>query len=163
MRCDCVEEPRVKGRVTYGLSEILTALVVAIVTKARSLRQVETRTSQIAKKHGVWMGIKSRIADNTLSKVLSRLRFSSLVACLHRLTKAEHRRGNLKPTELPVGTVAIDGKNIATLRWHDLCRLVDVDKTTASPQEVKVLFAERYPEARNSRRCASRGMCLPSR
>ena len=147
MRCDRVEDFRVKGRVTYALSGILTGLVVGIITKARSLRQVETRTDQVAKKHGVWKGIKKRIADNTFSKVLSRLKFSSLVACLHRLIKAEHRRGNLKPTALPVGTVAIDGKNVATLRWHDLCRLVDVDKTTASPQEVKRLFVERYPEA----------------
>jgi hypothetical protein len=38
---------------------------------------------------------------------------------LHTLVKAEQRRGNL-PTVLPVGTVAIDGKNVAS--WHDLCR-----------------------------------------
>jgi len=57
--------------------------------------------------------------------------FLRTTACLHRLIKAEHRCGNLKPTYLPVGTVAIDGKNVATLRWHDLCRVLDLKSAEA--------------------------------
>lgn len=48
-------------------------MVASIVTKARSLRQVEIRTGQIAKKNEKWMGIEKRIADNTFSKALHRL------------------------------------------------------------------------------------------
>ena len=69
-----------------------------------------------------------------------------LVGCLQSGVKAEHRRGNLRPTVLPVGTVAIDGKNVATLRWHDLCRVLKVEPDEAQPEQVKALLAERYPE-----------------
>ena len=142
-----VDDPRVTGKVKVALPTLLTALVAAMVTKARSLRMVEQRTAQMARKLGAWLGVKRRIADNTFGKVLGRLRLSDLVACLHRLVKAEHRRGNLKPTRLPVGTIAIDGKNVATLRWHDLCRVLELEQAEATFTQVKALLAERYPQA----------------
>lgn len=148
-----VEDPRVAAHVEHPLPVILTALVTSMVISARSLRKVEERTGQIAKKHGVWMGIKTRIADNTFGRVLPRLRLLALMGCLHRLVKAEHRRGNLTPTRLSMGTVAIDGKNIATLRWHDLCRVLELEESEATPEQVKALFAERYPDAQ---------VCIPT-
>ena len=134
-------------KVKLPLPTVLTALVCAMVTRARSLRTVEQRTAQMARKLGSWLGVKRRIADNTFGKVLPRLRLSNLVSCLHRLVKAEHRRGNLKPTRLPVGTIAIDGKNVATLRWHDLCRVLQLEQSEATFAQVKALLAERHPEA----------------
>jgi predicted transposase YbfD/YdcC len=147
LRFGKVDDPRQAGKVTYPLPVILTVLVTGIVTMARSLRKLEERTVQIIHKCGHWMGLARRIADNTFGKLLPRLRIANLVACLHRLVKAEHRRGNLKPTRLPVGTVAIDGKNVATLRWHDLCRVLELEPADTSPDQVKALFAERFPEA----------------
>lgn len=141
-----VSDQRMKAKVTYSLPLVLTALVVGMATSARSLRNVEERTKQVAKKHGEWMGIKKRIADNTFGDILPWLVVSELVACLQTGVKAEARRGNLKPTVLPVGTIAIDGKNVATLRWHDLCRVLKLDKTKAQPDEVKALLAERFPD-----------------
>lgn len=146
MKFEKVDDPRVEGKVTYKLSNMLIAMVVSVVTHARSLRQVETRTGQISKKNRKWLGIEKRIADNTFSKVLHRLSLPELTPCLHRLIKTEHRRGNLKPVNLPWGTVAIDGKNVATLKWHDLCRLVGVDEDT-EPKRVKWFFGKQYPEA----------------
>ena len=104
-----VSDPRMAGKVDYPLPTILTALVASMATMARSLRMVEQRTGQMALKQGQWMGVDARIADNTFGKVLPRLAPGELMACLHRLVKAEHRRGNLLPTRLPRGTVAIDG------------------------------------------------------
>jgi len=52
-----------------------------------------------------------------------------------------------------MGTVAIDGKNIATLRWHDLCRVLELEESEATPEQVKALFAERYPDAQ---------LCIPT-
>jgi hypothetical protein len=104
-----VSDPRMAGKVDYPLPTMLTALVVSMATMARSLRAVEQRTGQMAHKRGRWMGIERRIADNTFGKVLPRLSHGALMPCLHRLVKAEHRRGNLKPTRLKRGTVAIDG------------------------------------------------------
>jgi hypothetical protein len=152
-----VQDPRAAAHVEHPLPVILTALVTPMVISARSLRKVEERTGQIAKKHGEWLGIKTRIADNTFGRVLPRLRLLALMGCLHRLVKAEHRRGNLMPTRLSMGTVAAitenAGKNIATLRWHDLCRVLELEESETTPEQVKALFAERYPDAQ---------VCIPT-
>ncbi|MCP4303651.1 MAG: ISAs1 family transposase [bacterium] len=141
-----VGDPRMAGKVTYPLPTVLTALVVGMTTRARSLRTVEQRSEQVAKKHEGWMGLKQRIADNTLGDILPGLVVGDLVACMHRGVKAEARRGNLKPTVLPVGTIAIDGKNVATLHWHDVCRVLGLEKTEVQPNQVKALLAERFPD-----------------
>jgi hypothetical protein len=142
-----VLDPRVAGKVHINLPKILTALVVAMVTQARSLRGVERRTDQIARKNGGFAGIRKRIADNTIGTILPRLRVVCMTTCLHRLIKAEHRRGNLKPNRLSFGSIAIDGKNAGTVRWRDLCRVFMLDPQTATAAEVKFLLAQRYPEA----------------
>lgn len=141
-----MREPRVVKKVQYPLELVMTALVVGMVTLSRSLRDVESRTLQIAENPEAGLGMTRKIADNTFGKVLPRVDHGDLIACLHRMVKAEHRRGNLKPTVLPVGTAAIDGKNVATLRWHDLCRVLELKQTEAQPEQVKALLAERYPE-----------------
>ena len=146
LRLEKVGDPRDAKKVTYPLLTVLTALVVGMATCARSLRKVEERTGQVVEKQVRWMGLDQRIADNTFGKVLPRLQVGDLVACLQGMVKAEHRRGNLKPTVLPVGTVAIDGKNVATLRWHDLCRVLEVEPDEATPEHVKALLAQRYPD-----------------
>jgi len=140
-----VGDPRVAHKVTYPLPMVLTAFIAGLVTNARSLRQVEQRTGQMVNKHGRWLGLDERIADNTFGKVLPRLALPDLVAGLHSAVKAEHRRGNLEPTVLPVGTVAIDGKNVATLRWHDLCRVLELEQSEAQPEVVAALLAQRFP------------------
>jgi hypothetical protein len=144
---DGVNEPRQASKVKLPLPVLLTSLVAAMVTKARSLRMVEQRTAQMAAKHPGAMGIVRRIADNTFSKVLCRLNFAALVACLHRLVKAEMRRKNLNPTRLPLPTVAIDGKAAATLRWHELCRLLALETDQATAAQVRALLSEHYPQA----------------
>jgi hypothetical protein len=142
---DQVPEPRVSAKVRYSLELMLTALVVGMVTGARSLRKVEQRTGQIADNHEAGLGIPRRIADNTFGKVVPRIAASDLLGRLHALVKAEHRRGNLKPTVLPVGVAAIDGKNVATLRWRTLCRVLRLNSRNARPQQVKALLSQRFP------------------
>jgi Transposase DDE domain len=140
-----VADPRDGGKVKYQLPTLLTALLAAMVTRARSLRGVEERTGQMAEKQGLSMGLTRRIADNTFGKVLPRLTVADLVARLQAMVKAEQRRGNLQPTLLRLGTVAIDGKNVATIHWGDLCRVLGKDPATAQPGEVKQLLAARFP------------------
>jgi predicted transposase YbfD/YdcC len=142
-----VQDPRVAGKVEYPLSTLLTALVAAMTTMARSLRAVEQRTGQISRKFGQWLGVCGRIADNTFGKVLPRLAFSDLMACLHRLVKAEHRRGNLKPTRLPWGTVAVDGKNVVTVHWPDMLRILKRKPEETTVAQGTTLFAKRFPLA----------------
>lgn len=146
MRLGQVRDPRIAAKVTYPLEALLTALVFGVVTASRSLRDVENRTGQLAAKSGASWGITGKIADNTFGKVLPRVDHGDLRDGLVRMVKAEHRRGNLRPTVLPVGTIAIDGKNVATLRWHDLCRVLKLEPEKATPEQVKALLAQRYPE-----------------
>jgi hypothetical protein len=142
-----VADPRTATKVTLALPTLLCALVTAMVTRARSLRGVEQRTAQMVPTAGGWMGLRARIADNTFGKIIPRLSHAALLSCQHRLVRAEHRRGNLEPTELAVGTVAVDGKNVATLRWPDLCRVCALDPLQASVTEVREKLAKDHPSA----------------
>lgn len=134
-----MREVRCAEKVKHGLETMMTALVIGVVTTARSLRAVEQRTEQVAREHidGALQGIKGRIADNTFTTLIKRLAFGDVVTRLHALIKAEHRRGNLEPVLLPFATAAVDGKNVATLRWHDLCRVFDIDPPTVNSKNVK--------------------------
>ena len=89
-----VPDPRQAAKVKIPLPTLLVALVASMVTRARSLRAAEQRTAGMAVQHGGFMGITNRIADNSFGKVLPRLELGPLVDCLHRLVKAEHRRGD---------------------------------------------------------------------
>ncbi len=149
---DRVNDPRIVGMVDYRLPTMLAALVASMATMARSLRMVEQRTGQMALKQGQWMGVQERIADNTFGKVLPRLEVCELMWCLHRLVKAEHRRNNLEPTRLPRGTVAIDGKNVATLHWHDMLRVLKLKPDETTVEQGTKLFAQRYPMAQVCKR-----------
>jgi len=140
-----VKDPRCKTKTTHSLCTILTALIAGMTTLARSLRKVEERTGQMAQDGSGSLGIHQRIADNTFGNILTRLEVSHLMSRLHAQVKAEHRRGNLKPTVLKMGTVAIDGKNVATLRWYDICRLLEMDEATVTAQQVKAKLEEQYP------------------
>jgi hypothetical protein len=62
------------------------------------------------------------------------------------MVKAEHRRGNLQSTAFPLPTVAIDGKNVATLRWHDLCRVLKLKPKAATVTQVRKLLRTRFPD-----------------
>ena len=65
-----------------------------------------------------------------------------LMSCLHRLVKAEHRRGNLEATRLPWGA-----KNVATLHWLDMLRVLKLEPDKTTVEQGTTLFARRYPLA----------------
>ncbi len=141
-----LREPRYLPNVEHPLPSVLGGLVASMASCAPSLRGVEQRTAQIAQQHDSWLGIDGRIADNTFGKILPRLQPRDLRRRLVALVKAEHRRGNLQSTVFPVPTVAIDGKNVATLRWHDLCRVLKLDPKTANLKQVRKLLGKRFPD-----------------
>lgn len=146
LQLERVNDPRRQASIDHPLPMLLCGLIAAMVSGASALRHVEQRTGQMAKKLDGWMGLVKRVADNTFSTLLARLVVADLLARLHSLVKAEQRRGNLKPTVLPVGTVAIDGKNVATLRWHDLCRVLELDEVTASVDKVREELTKRFAQ-----------------
>jgi len=148
-----LKDPRSAAQVRYGLPSMLSTMVSALVSAAKSLRDVERRSWQIHQKLGDWQGASGRIADNTFGDIVPRLRPVSLVKRLHAQVKAEQRRGNLAPTVLPIGTAAIDGKNVATLHWPDLCRVLGLKPKNTRSKRVKALLKEKYPELQ---------LCIPN-
>jgi len=141
-----VGDPRQSAKVRHQLPTVLTVLVAGLVTATRSLRNLEHRTSQFIERNGSgWHGLESSIADNTFSKVIPQLEVGSLQKRLVGQVKAEHRRRNLRPTRLPFATASIDGKNVATLRWHDLCRVLSMEPHEATPSEVKKRLKRKFP------------------
>jgi len=55
--------------------------------------------------------------------------------------------------QLPIATAAIDGKNVATLRWHDLCRVLELDPKIARSKQVKKLLKKKFPNVQ---------LCIPT-
>jgi predicted transposase YbfD/YdcC len=106
-----------RGR-RYPYLGLVLALTLGAVAALRSLREVEALTA------GLWSAVRrrtripGRISDTKLRDTLIGLKAEEIRAALHRQVKAEHRRGNLKPTLLPFGVAALDGKGLGKLdRW----------------------------------------------
>lgn len=141
-----LQDPRQSAKVRHQLPTMLTMLVAGLVTAARSLRNLEHRTGQFIERWGSgWYGLGSPIADNTFGKLIPRLEISSLQKRLVGQVKAEHRRRNLEPTQLPFATASVDGKNVATLRWHDLCRVLAMEPSKAKPDQVNKELKRKFP------------------
>ena len=148
-----VSDPRQAKKVVWPLPTVLTALLVSLLTKARSLRAVEQRTAQLTPEARTDLGIPQRLPDNTCGALLPRLPRAGLGACLRRLVLQEHQRGNLRPARAAGGTVAIDGKNVGTLHFGDLCRVLGLDAATATADQVRPRLSEKFPEAQ---------LCVPT-
>lgn len=91
---------------------LVYALAIGMLAAARSLREVEELTAQLNRRVRKKTRIRERISDTKLRDELLSLRTKSVRKCLHRLVKAEKTRGNLVPTKLPFGVIAIDGKGL---------------------------------------------------
>jgi predicted transposase YbfD/YdcC len=91
------------------------ALALGAVAALRSLREVEALTADLRAAVRRRSQILGRISDTKLRDTLLRLRPDETRKAIHRQVKAEHRRGNLKPTRLPFGVAALDGKGLGKL------------------------------------------------
>ena len=89
---------------------LMMALALGAVAALRSLRAVEALTAGLNLDVRRRSQIMVRFSDTKLRDTLLGLRPEEVRWALHRQVKAEHRRGNLVPTRLPFGVVAIDGK-----------------------------------------------------
>lgn len=89
---------------------LMFALSLAVVAATRTLRGAERLTAMLSGHLRKKTGIKGRISDTKLRDALLSRHFPEARLCLVRQVKKEHRRGRLKPTRLPFGVVALDGK-----------------------------------------------------
>jgi hypothetical protein len=115
----------------WALAPILAAIVLGIMAKARSVREVEDKTEDMGSLR-LRFGIRRRVPRSTIGRVAARaVAPSELQAHLGRTIRAEQRRKTLAPTELPVGCVALDGKGIRSVHR----KAVNADCQEVHPQD----------------------------
>jgi predicted transposase YbfD/YdcC len=107
-----------RGR-RYAHQALVFALALGCVAALRSLREVEALTAGLQGSVRRQTKIRRRISDTKLRDELVTLEPFEVREALHRQVKAEHRRGNLAPTRLPFGVVAIDGKCLGKMDSWD--------------------------------------------
>jgi hypothetical protein len=102
----------------WALPSILAAIVLGIMGKARSVREIEDKTEDMGPLRSRF-GIRRRVPRSTIGRVAAQgVAPSELQEHLGRVVRAEERRKTLVPTELPVGCVAVDGKAIRSVHRH---------------------------------------------
>lgn len=90
-------------------------LLLGMVVGAKSLRDVEELSddgSMIRRQ----LRLSKRVSDTTMYDAIAKLKEGELQDSLTRQILAAHRRGHLRPESLPMGVIAIDGKNLSTVR-----------------------------------------------
>src|SRR5205085_1181773 len=92
---------------------------VGAAASCKSAKDVEALTAEMSVPLRRKLRIRRRLPDTTLRDVLTKLSPNELRFAMHRLIKAAHRRGSLKPTQLPFGVVAMDGKTVVIDAWDE--------------------------------------------
>lgn len=109
-----IPDPRkCRGR-RWSLQALLSTTVFSMMVLARSLRQAERFSEDLANAQKK-RGISRRVPDSTLGEFLAAMSPAPLRQHLHRQVLAEIRRKALEPTVLPIRAISIDGKTVATL------------------------------------------------
>jgi len=113
-----VSDPR-KFVGKWRLERLLRAMLLALMSGARGLAEMEELTESFALAVRRQLGVSGRIPDTTMRDVLCRLDPNELRACLYRAVKAAWRRKALPVVGLPFHAAALDGKATALPCWDE--------------------------------------------
>lgn len=94
-------------------------MLVGLMAGAKSLKEVESLSSELSLASRRIAGIARRVADTTLRDLLVMLEPAALRAALHRAIKTAWKRKALEPVFFPFGVVAMDGKGTALPSWDE--------------------------------------------
>ena len=114
LRFDGIRDPRRRRGRRWSAPTLLATAVLTLMMLARSLRSAERLSEDLADGRRI-KGLGRRVPDSTMGDFLARMSPTPLRQHLHRQVLGEHRRKALEPRGLPIGAVAVDGKNVATL------------------------------------------------
>jgi hypothetical protein len=103
----------------WSLVAVLRAVLVALLSGAKSCAECESLTNEMSRASGKLVGIRRRLPDTTLRDILVSLLPDELRKCLRRQARQAHRRGALRPDGLPFGVMAMDGKYTAITAWDE--------------------------------------------
>lgn len=131
-----VSDPRREASVCWTLPTILTLVVSAILSRCRSLVQLEDLSAEMSRAGRKLLGLPRRLPDTTVRDVLVKLEPNSLRAALYRQVRSAARRKALRPVDLPFGVVSLDGKFTAIDDTKS--RYVSVCKDTAGAEYGKL-------------------------
>lgn len=144
-----VTDPRRQAWVRHPLVAVLRLAVLSLATSARSTRAVENRSEQLRPQVRAQIGLEQRISDNAFGLLLPQVDWMELRRSLHRQVKAEWRRKNLRPSDQHKSTVAIDGKNLASVPEKHLRALIsrrtDLDGDELSVEELRRVLRTQFP------------------
>ncbi|MBZ5631129.1 MAG: ISAs1 family transposase [Acidobacteriia bacterium] len=115
-RWDEISDPRARRGRRWALRELLRAALLGQLSGCPGLRDVEALTEDLGPSGRQW--VSRRVPDTTLWDLLSRLSAEQLRGKLIEQLRAAWRSKALKPSGLPCGSVAIDGKGLGALE-HD--------------------------------------------
>jgi len=149
---DAVDDSRNENRIKHPLDGVLELGVVSLTTDARSARDVEDRSGELKEEVDEKINLDEPISDNAFSLILRRLDPYDLRKALRRTVKAEWSdRENLRPAgSFDKSTVAVDGKNLATLHESRLRSLVtmhtSLDGRELTVEQLKRVYGTNFPE-----------------
>jgi hypothetical protein len=126
LRFDDIPDPRRRRGRRWRVGTLLSTAVLSLMLLTRSLRGAERLSGDLAG-GGRIKGLWRRLPDSTLGDFVARVAVPPVRRHLHAEILAEHRRKALEPTVLPIRAIAVDGKNVATLRrkMHRDCQRQD--------------------------------------
>jgi predicted transposase YbfD/YdcC len=122
-----VSDPRDARWVVHPLDGALRLGVLALASGARSTRAVEDRSATVRPRFRSQVGITERISDNAFGLLIPQIDPFEVRNALIRQVKGEWERRGLRPVRLPVSTVAIDGKHLATIGEKRLRALISAE------------------------------------
>jgi len=146
---DDVADPRDQRWVKHSLSGMLKLGVLALASGARSTRAVEDRSATLRPTIRAPLDVNGRVSDNAFGSLLQKLHPFDVRNTLVRQVKAEWGRKRLCPVTLPISTVAIDGKHVATISEERLRALItretSVDGDTLDHEGLRAILASHFP------------------
>jgi len=147
-----VSDPRNENRIKHPLDGVLELGVLSMTTDARSARAVEDRSRELKPEVDEQINLDEPISDNAFSLILRRIDPYELRKALRQTVKAEWTdRENLRPTgSFDKSTVAVDGKNLATLyedRLKDLVTMhTPLEGHKLTVEQLKEVYGTFFPE-----------------
>lgn len=112
-----LQDKRQAGKVKHTLPAVASALLLGLVSKRRTLRDVEALSHDLSGRWRRW--VPKPISDTTFDTVSRELSWEQLQQSLVELNREMKRSKLLPPSPgMPLSLVLVDGKNLATL-GHD--------------------------------------------
>jgi predicted transposase YbfD/YdcC len=149
---EAVADPRNENRIKHPLDGVLELGVLSLTTDARSARDVEDRSGELKEEVDEKIHLDEPISDNAFSLILRRIDPYDLRKALRRTVKAEWTdRENLRPADsFDKSTVAVDGKNLATLHESRLRSLATMhtplEGCELTVEQLKEVYATHFSE-----------------